>query len=219
MSRANGHGQFRRQSSAGWKLSRGGQYPLTDRLSPLLDARQHLRPANMLPGGLQGPQLELGALGDQGPLKVRHGHQDVHLKPSCRVRLPRVDALAGNEQGDAIRLKLTNHLSQVRQGATKPIQLVAHDQVDFLAPDQFHQSIQALPGKGHPRDCVLDLLNDCPAVTLAISAQGVKLLTDRLFVGGDSCVEGDFHYMDTTQRVTNRKPVSFKNCPVFERGF
>ena len=96
---------------------------------------------------------------------------------------------------------------------------MGHNQVDLLPPDQLHQPIQTFPGEGHAADRVIDLVDDGPTVALAISTQGVKLLADGLFVGRDSGVEGDFHYMDTTQTVTNRKPVSFKNCPVVERFF
>jgi hypothetical protein len=49
--------------------------------------------------------------------------------------------LVGDEQGDSVGLELANHLSQVRQGATKPVEFVGEDQVDLLAPDQRHQPV------------------------------------------------------------------------------
>ena len=92
------------------------------------------------------------------------------LEPSCRVILPGVDALTRNEQGNFIRLKFPDHLCQVRQRSAKPVQLVGDDQVDFLAPDQFHQAIQSPSGEGHSADRVLDLLDNSPTVALAIPA-------------------------------------------------
>ena len=76
------------------------------------------------------PQSRIDPFADYFPLELRHGHQDAQLQPACRVVVARVDPLTCADERDAMRRQLCHELRQMRQAATKPVQLVNCDCID-----------------------------------------------------------------------------------------
>ena len=188
-------------------------------------------PHALLPGR---PDLVAHPLGDDLPLELGEGEQDVERQPPHGRR--GVEALGDRDEGDARTVEHLDELREVHQRPRQPVDLVDHHDVNQPLLDVGEELLQTGPlqraageaavvvGVADQRPSLRALAGNVGLAGLALGLQRVELLVEPLLgglAGVDRAPElaGDgLRHAARPWRLTPKKMRPFQRVPVIARA-